>query len=422
MSIELDIKTKPKVKIPEYLPTPLIAKRKVDLGRVDVNDPQSQVIRRVLDSLSTRVTDIPTLTSTVFPEAYYVELLDVYFDSYGNRDWLQLPDKRLEFVMVSNNNYKGTPEGQTISGLEVSGNGNKDNFTNALVHPANTSQDNQKVYNGIFSGGQGGDPNEAQTGNPIGVYVNPTEWKIDETQNSFGDNVFNHGKNKLNNPNITIALDVRKFFRKSGRVPVEYPLSLSQESICVKNIGKITLNGITQKVYRRNAVLFLRLSAGVPDSKVLGKMALYKITTIGSINDGDVFSYDLGNGNTGSFTYNSTIEPNFLTTLKLQIQNDYPNKFTIYIKNGDLYIREKVYTGVDFVPIINNITQNSNVCDITVIKPSNSNVTYNSRIYSDLSLPIYIKPKIGKFLNVLGDINLGSDWFCFGHQLVIGSK
>lgn len=36
MSVELNIQLKTTNKIPEYLPTPLIAKRKVDLGRVDV--------------------------------------------------------------------------------------------------------------------------------------------------------------------------------------------------------------------------------------------------------------------------------------------------------------------------------------------------------------------------------------------------
>lgn len=296
-----------------YLPTPMIAKRKFLESGYD---------RNAVDSISPRNTTIEDLLAFDYPQkSYYIQMFDIYFNSFGKENaWLSLPDKRLELCLVSNKNYKnGKQRHTTTTELILSGQGNKDNFHNAIVHPANTSEANQNITGTIFSGGNANSPAVGLIGNS---YILPTEWKIDENDYSFGDNVFNaSGLNRFNNPNLTIQIDIRDLFRvysKDNTEKLKYPHSFTQDGLVrVKNIGDIKYHSTNNKVYRRNSILYFRLSSGMP----------------GTLN------------------------------------------------------------------------QSTNV--------------YQKRIYSDLSIPIYICPKIGLFSD---SSRLKTDFFMYGHKVLLGSK
>jgi hypothetical protein len=282
-----------------HLPTPMIAKRKVTL--------EKETSRLNLDGISTRKYQSEDLAKFDFGNRYYLEQLDIYFNSFGKENsWLSLPDKRLELCLVSNKNYKnGGRPGTTTSDIIFSGVGNKDNFTNAIVHPANSSKENPTITDTIFSGGTVGEP------------FFKTEWKINENDFSFGESIFNaSGLNRFNNPNITIELDVRNFILRGHSNAWSYPYNIRENGdIKIRNIGKIRFaNG---KYYKRNSVLYFRLSAGMPST-----------------------------------------------------------------------LNQK--TGV-----------------------------YQKRIYSDLSIPIYISPKIGIFTSRNTGDQLG---FLYGHRLTLGIK
>lgn len=394
------------------LPTPIIAKRKVDLGEVeDNNGPTGIYKRQVIDSISPRNILFQDLQNIEYPEAYYVDKLDIYFDSFGNRDWLSLPDLKLEMLMVSNKNYKSESR-YNFGNLNISSNGNKDYFTTALVHPANNSIDNPNISNTIFSGGNGGNPNENYTGNPIDLYVSPTEWSLKPGDQTFGQNTIN-SRNKLNNPNITVDIDVRKFFRFKNRQPIQYPVNLEDSVIKVKNIGYIKKNNATGKVYRRNTVLFFRLSAGVPDSIKNGFSAKYAVDLI-TPNNGDTIIYDLGNGHTGSLVYDN----NFVLSVQItnSIKSNYGTLYQIMYDNANSVVLKKRDYTTDITPVFE--VNNSSIVDtVTIVTPSNSDSFYTKRIFSNISLPVYICPRIGQF-------NDGSNIrsVIFGHRLSIGQK
>jgi len=304
-----------------YLPTPQIAKRKIFLPNPrDPIDPKNN--REEIDSISTRTNNITSLLGYIFPTLYYKEQFDIYFNLFASNtnNWLSLPDKRIELCMVSNKSYKKIGVQQANSNLVISGKGNKDNFHNAIVHPANSGYDKNNIVDTIYSGG-------TAIGSDYFPGIKQTEWLLDETALSFGDNMNGSGLNRLNNPNITVEIDVRDFFQIKRRANISeellsYPMILdnSEGFIRVKKIGDIKFNSKTNRVYKRNSVLFFRLSAGVPES------------------------------------YNSE-------------------------------------TGV-----------------------------YEKRIFSDLSQPIYITPKIGNFQTDLSDYSLGYKPYIFGHITKIGSK
>ena len=297
-----------------FLPTPQIAKRK--------KRNTDGVSKSILDSISPRRDTVKSLLNLDFGSDYYLEQLDIYFNSFGKENfWLSLPDKRLELCLVSNKNYKKNRSKTTTTEIlwRDYKQGNKDSFHNAIVHPANTSKQNPNVTGTIHSGGNQGDPNFNYYPNPLDTRILPTEWKINENDFSFGESIFAaSGLNRFNNPNITIQIDVRHLFRLSARQPLNYPHDITNKGgIKVKNIGWIKYNSRNKKVYKRNSILYFRLSAGMP----------------GTLNE---------------------------------------------------------RTGV-----------------------------YHKRIYSDLSIPIYISPKIALFRT---DGNNTDAFFMYGHNLSLGMK
>jgi len=151
-----------------YLPIPQIAKRKVFIpdGKVPPSND-----RKRLDSISPINYIFEDVMTFSFPEEYYKEQFDIYFNSFGDRDWLSLPNKRVELCMVSNRQNKKSYSNSNTSGLSISGNGNKDNYTNSIVHPANTNDRNTTIINTIYSGGNAGDSNFDQTGNSLNTYI-----------------------------------------------------------------------------------------------------------------------------------------------------------------------------------------------------------------------------------------------------------
>ena len=300
------------------LPTPQIAKRRIFIpdGKVPPGND-----RKRLDGITNRNYTLSDVMTFKYPKEYYIERFDIYFNLFAinNTDaWLSLPDKRVELCMVSNKNYKRKGDENVNSGIVLGGNGNKDNFTNAIVHPANSGRGNSNITNTIFSGG-------TATGASDGISNYPgilkTEWLLDENDVNFGETVLKTGLNKLNNPNITVEIDIRDFFRPGSNSVqlLQYPFSLDNDYIDVKKIGKIKKKA-NNRTYKRNSVLFFRLSAGVPES------------------------------------YNS----------------------------------------------------------ITKV--------YEKRLFSDLSQPIYICPRIANFYNILGDYTSGYETLFFGHITKIGSK
>jgi hypothetical protein len=314
-----------------YLPTPQIAKRKIFL--TNPTDPKDiHNYREDVDGISQRGFTRTDLLSFQYIEDYYKEQFDIYFNLFASNtnNWLSLPDKRIELCMVSNKNYKY--KNSSGHNVNITKHGNKDSFTNAIVHPSNY----KKID--VFNQNQG--TIYSSSTDTVKIL---TEWDLDETTVSFGDNIYGSGLNRLNNPNITIELDVRDFFTtiiEGARTGVQYPFNftnytfdpfsgqynINAKNIRVKKIGKIKYNTKRTKVYPRNSVLFFRLSAGV----------------VGS---------------------------------------------------------EKVIPGD---------------------KPR---TVYTKRLFSDISQPIYICPKIASFYDRLGDFTPGTfDTFMFGHTTKIGTK
>lgn len=285
-----------------YLPTPMIAKRK----------RMPKYMAGQFDSIGTRNTTIEQLNTIVFPEQYYIEQLDIYFNSFGKENnWLAMPDKQLELCLVSNKSYKAKKGKNSTTELDLGFQGNKDRFNNAIVHPSNTNGNelNSNITDTIFSGGNGSSFSRSLT---------KTEWKINENDYSFGESIFfNSGLNRFNNPNITIRIDVRELLLNNNIGMPLYPNNFDQIKLKVRNIGNIKYNDIHNKVFKRNSVLYFRLSCGTP----------------GTLN---------------------------------------------------------AKTGV-----------------------------YQKRIFSDLSIPVYISPKINKFNN---DAKTSTSYMLYGHTLTLGSK
>ena len=388
-------------------------------------------IRAGLDIYGPRNKNYFQLNNTLYPESYYKERFDIYFNSFGNRPWLKFPDKRVELLIVNNKSQRPRNGIGSLEGTL------KNNCSNSLVHPSNANALNVNNPNGIFSGGSGGKIRDISSIENLtdDYFLYPTEFTINETRDDFGWEGFRK-RNKLNNPNITVELDIRKYFRDLILEPVmapptfKYPCILyksqtDEEStrVRVRGNGDIKWNSAREKAYRRNLIVYFRLSAGVPSSlDTVGKAAKYIIMIEGDVL-GDTVDIDFGNGYTGVYTNTGNpltdlgvLATNLEGKFKIQTQylTDQENPRSILIIRASKYIP-------DFMPIASNAT-GSLVC--TIKKKTNSqlpNVLYKKRIYSDLSLPIYICPRIDRFYD---DVIGQNDYQCsiYGHKVTIGHK
>ena len=393
-------------------------------------------IRASLDNYGPRNKTFYQINNTLYPEEYYKEKFDIYFNSYGDRPWLKYPDKRVELIIVKNKSKKSPNGPGSLEGTL------KDSATNSLVHPSNARATNINNPNGIFSGGDGGrirdlGPIENITDD---YFLYPTEFTIDKNSDSFGWEGFRK-RNKLNNPNITITLDIRKYFRDMSLETLmapptfKYPVVMFDSAtgnkptkIRVRNNGDIKYNSSRGKAYRRNLILYFRLSAGDPNSlDTLGKAARY-VFILRKSQLGDSFDVDFGNGKTGSYinTGDASLD---LANLFQSLVDDYNIEISIEPDpqgpDGEMqYLfryKAKKYVP-DFMPIVSNL-QGAEI-ETVIRKKTNSqlpNTLYKKRIYSDLSLPIYICPRIDIFFD---DYNAPVENQCiiYGHRVTIGQK
>lgn len=229
------------------LPTPQIAKRKTYL-------PLEQM--QEINSITPRTFKVADLITVDYPEAYYTQKLDIYFNTFGtDNNWLSLPEKRLELCMVSSKGYK--PIIKKSGGVPSTG--NKDFSNKKIVHPPNSGYAGNTIVNTIYSGGLSIGPVEYDDDNGITQKaIKQTEWEI-----NFDENV-----NSSNNPSLTIEIDIRDFY-KSKSSTFKYPYWLPSNGIrqlTVRGLGAMAFNTKTGRVYKKNTVLFFRLSAGVPSS------------------------------------------------------------------------------------------------------------------------------------------------------------
>jgi hypothetical protein len=215
------------------LPQPMIKKKRIKL----FSDIGLEGYREELDAITNKTHSAADTLNVYYPDDYYKERLEIFFNSFGDRKWLTMPDLQLELVMVKNKHRK----------REYG-----DDYVNTLVHPRDIDYNIKDIYNG-------GQPQMK------------TVWKINPSINSFGDSIENNGLNKKNNPSLVVELDVRDFFKiHHMNIVLEYPVFFSnrlnlvsaQKIINVRNIGLIKLRA-NNKIYRRNSVLFFRLSCGV---------------------------------------------------------------------------------------------------------------------------------------------------------------
>jgi len=378
-------------------------------------------IKHFIDTSSRRNQSYSDIFNTDYPLGYYIEKFDIYFNSFGNREWINLPDKKVELLIPSNKNHSGPV------------NGNKDYSSLSLVHPANTSNENLFIYGTIFSGGsKSGYDKITATSNDI--HLGLTEWRLDENLNSFSpDNTLPNGRNILNNPNITVEIDISRYIKKlsDGRSHLRYPIDFtSGDRMRIKSNGDIKLNETNQKVYKRNLIFFFRLSAGVPDSlSPDGKSAAYRLYFSEISSPGSFLTIDFGYGITASYiNTDSTITD--LYTMSSELQN---KGFSILkidntsnISSGDnaywyMDIRRTEYVE-DILPTAIIDEGTTIIVDISQISESWApNTRYLKRLFSDISLPVYVSPKIDEFVD---DINnpTNSKILCYGHKVKLGNK
>lgn len=348
-----------------------------------------------------------------FPEGYYKEKFKIKFNSYGELNWLDLPELRVELLMAK----KGK----------------------GLVHPANTSAEDIYNLKGIFSGGNGGSivaPSSLPGELTNDYFLYPTEYPINPNDENFGQgNIIDKGRSKLNNPYIQVEIDVRKYFKLSAIIEplFKYPHDFSGSGFRVRGNGPIRYNEYHQKVFKRNLVFFFRLSAAIPNSlDTKGRATRYLISlTAGSL--GDTINVDFGNGytstyiNTGDankdfqdFCTNSGFGEDFDTQIQIQPSNpldgiDSQLIFSYRYKNG--------YIDMPPPQFSNSENQGDIVTYAKVSKrPILPNTLYKKRLYSDLSLPIYISPKIFKYTVSKGDSEGDEKDICMGHEVLLGNK
>jgi hypothetical protein len=417
------------------LPTPQIARKRIFMGS---NPGDGITVKGRLDGIHPRRYNVEQLMlDFTFPTDYYKEKIDVYFNSFGDRDWLNLPDLRVELCMVKKFGPKRTKSGglSKTTTLDLSGKGIGDNGSYKVVHPPNINEANQTAYNTIYSGGNGGYADIDYNPDALPKYIFPTEWK-------FSDGL---QLNRNNNPNIEVEIDIRNFFYdRNTNEPITYPFGLmgigSNSSLWVKNLGKIDYTAINQVYdpvtdsrsegeywfHKRNPVIFFRLSAGDPKTAKVGSNAYYKLDCSEAIgSDGDEIFVDLGYGNTFTFILDLTTY-----TLQEQLYNELlANMGTLYyVKIAYSYIKieKKTYESVDFTPYIQNTI---NSLELTVIKGRDSDPStfYQKRLFSDLSQPIKLKLKIGRFIENINypppkdGLNPATEGiFVYGHKISIG--
>jgi len=484
----------------EFLPTPIVAKR-----RQPVFDELKKNIKGDIDSINPRTwlsTQVEEFFKTFekYLESYFVQKFDVYFNSFGDRDWLKMPDKRLELLTVSNNSYKAPGAHQT-SNNALSYKGNKDNFTNAITHPSNSDEKYPTVFHTIYGGGSSGNQQSILTSN-LPYFVGPTEWPIDETMLNFGYNDIQPAAslNRKHNPNLVISIDVRKFLRIKGNAPMQYPVNFSQgDFMSVKNIGKILFNRIKGRVYRRNQVLFLQVSCGVPGSEVKysglaaplwktgssyknGQLVFLNahifMSTIDKNSEvpkvgGTDYWTDLGLGDieqaaksqysdwnpnmvyqegaivtyqgiqyqrilyTGS--YENPTDTKFWSVIQVKASAaaaKLPANYVGAWQTDIAYTYQQVVAYKGYYFSLNNDISSiglqpdrdpkmwTNIGPVTTapVGPIKGEpfTLYKERIYSGLSLPIYICPRIKAFPSSIG--GKPDTWLCYGHKITIGDK
>lgn len=374
--------------------------------------PDSTEVRRALENISFNTEIYTDIDRIIYPEEYYKEKLDISFNSFGTQSWLSFPDKRVELLLVSN-------KGSNSDGI-----GNKNSPATSIVHPPSISNDYVGKIGTIFSGGSGGS------------FV--TEFPIDESLENFGSgNIFNFGRNNLINPNITIEIDVRDFFKNNQRIGIRYPVNLSDdgETIFVKSIGPIKYNSLRGRVYKRNLVLYFRLSAGKPGSlSENGFSSRYNIVPSQGLDPivTDIISINMGDGLT---ILEFPIVNNFLQDLDLAIDNwngnNPSNSITksVYDRGQGLVISVQYTNYVpDFTPIITVSDSEGGLYstasrDFTISKEIGyaPNTYYRERIYSDLSIPVYISPRINTFKDNI-DYPTSTKILCYGHKILLGKK
>lgn len=436
------------------LPTPQIARRSAMTGiqnpTPNPKDTMGYSWKQEIEGISPRIFNISDLLIVDYPDEYYKEQFDVYFNSFGDREWLKLPDKRVELCMVRNGKKKKKEITlSTITPLDENYSGNKKRYTNAIVHPANTSVANPNIFNTIYSGGNAGKPNNQTIDalNPDPWYVFPTEWKLDETDPMFSqDGIAQSGLNKLNNPNITVELDIRNFIKDYfTRDIIEYPINMETTQLQVKALGRMTLTTINQAylgtpgdfsdgelaVHRRNPTLFFRLSAGDPKTAKLGSSAKYvfnKADLDALAFPGESVTIDLGYGNIRSFTFNISDTLGFANTFYQIVRSEFSGQYNNYKcnfnKGEDVVIEKTVnadilYEPIPFVPFIVNVDTEAELYG-TQIRAADPATFYQKRLFSDLSLPIKIKLKIDKFFVDYTNPTLGYTNYAYGHKTTIG--
>jgi hypothetical protein len=430
------------------LPTPQIARRSAMAGiqnpTPNPKDTLGQSWKQEIEGISPKEFNISDLLIVDYPDEYYKEQFDIYFNSFGDREWLNLPDKRLELCMVRNGK-KSRKAGayNSTTPLNESYKGNKDRYTNAIVHPANTSDTNPNIFNTIYSGGNAGAPNPELLLQGLGPWHNsPTEWKLDETDPMFSqDGIAQSGLNRLNNPNITVELDIRNFIKEYvnyfTRDIIEYPINMETTQLQVKGLGRMTQTTIN-KVYlgtpgefsdgefafhRRNPTLFFRLSAGDPKTAKLGSSAKYYFDFNSALATvGETVNIDLGYGNTID---NLVVVGDFMNQFHQVVNDEYSNKYRCkFNKNNGITIEKLVnsnnlYEPVPFVPTITNLDSETTY-NATQIRAADPATFYQKRLFSDLSQPVKIKLKIGKFFVDCDEPTLGYTQYAYGHKTTIG--
>ena len=415
------------------LPVPQIAKRAIPLGINPNPNPKAPETGRgwrfEIDGITPRRYNIDDLSLVEYPDGYYKEQFDIYFNSFGDREWLNLPDKRLELCMVRNGKKKSKKITLTTTLLDESYRGNKKRYTNAIVHPANTSVTNLNISNTIYSGGYSENPMQ-------------TEWKLNENDLMFTqDGIDQSGLNRLNNPNITIELDIRNFFRNRTLSSTEYPIDMSNAIIAVKGLGIITSTTINQiymgtsnnftngepAFHKRNPTLFFRLSAGDPKTAKLGSSAKYVFDFNSTIaTEGQTVNIDLGYGNTID---NLVVGPgNFIDQFHQVVNDAYSNKyrckFLTKTSSSGILIEKLVnsnnlYEPDPFAPTITNVDTEIITTPFQT-RAADPATFYQKRLFSDLSQPVKIKLKIDNFFVDYDDPTSGYTPFTYGHKTTIG--
>lgn len=219
----------------EFLPTPKIA----------VKGTGDNGFYRVVDRYSWKNISISGVLSTSYTDDYYKVYFDVYVDSIGSNEWLNLPNVRLELLKVTNNKQGGW---------------NPSNPKNIMGNIVSTPNNSQKDFNRTIIV-----KSEA---------IQPNSWAFPDLTPG------NVTTNKLSTPSLRVEVDLRNYFAKSGNSWGTSPLfpinSNSGVRIRTRGLGASTpKNGVNLKdYYIRNMVLYFRLSSTDGDKKIYSDLSI----------------------------------------------------------------------------------------------------------------------------------------------------